>query len=156
MPRPTPLGAGFRGVEGRLGYLLVQASQAFGNAMDVALREAGALSRAQFGTLSVVVREPGLSSADLARAVLVTPQAINQLVNGLEEQGLVERRPHPSHGRVVEIHPTAEGLRRLELSYPVVTELEDRIAAGLGPRKLADLKRWLVDIAVAMKPVSEP
>jgi DNA-binding MarR family transcriptional regulator len=156
MPGPTQLGEGFRGADGRVGYLLVQAYQAFATAMEAALHEGGNLSRAQFGTMSVIVREPGLSSADLARAVLVTPQAINQLVANLEASGLVERRTHPSHGRILQIHPTAEGIRRLEASYPVVTELEDRITAGLTERKVAEVKRWLVDTARAMRAATEP
>jgi DNA-binding MarR family transcriptional regulator len=150
VPEPTQLGEGFRGDKGRLGYLLTQAERAFGAAMEAAVREAGGMSRAQFGTLSVVVREPGLSAADLARAVMVTPQAINLLVNGLEREGLVERRPHPTHGRILEIYPTPEGLRRLDATYPAVIALEDRIAAGVSASKLADLKRWLVDTAVEL------
>jgi len=150
VPEATQLGEGFRGEEGRLGYLLTQAQHVFGTAMEAAVREAGDMSRAQFGTLSVVVREPGLSAADLARAVMLTPQAINLLVNGLEREGLVERRPHPTHGRILEIYPTPEGVRRLEATYPAVMALEDRIAAGLSARKLADLKKWLVDTAVEL------
>jgi DNA-binding MarR family transcriptional regulator len=74
----------------------------------------------------------------------------------LEDQSLVVRRPHSTHGRILEIHPTAEGVRRLEASYPIVTELEERIAAGLSDRKLADVKRWLVDTAIAMTATATP
>jgi DNA-binding MarR family transcriptional regulator len=149
MTPPTELGEGFRGPEGRLGYLLVQAHHAFANAMESALR-AGGLTRPQFGTLSVIVREPGLSAADLARAVMVTPQAVNLLVSGLERDGLVERRPHATHGRILEIHPTAEGKRRLKAADPIVTDLESRIAEGLSDRQLATVRRWLVDTALRM------
>jgi hypothetical protein len=31
-----------------------------------------------------------------------------------------------------------------------VIALEDRIAEGLGARKLTEIKRWLVDVAAAM------
>jgi DNA-binding MarR family transcriptional regulator len=145
----TPLGESYRGPSGRLGFLLVQAHRAFRNAMDAALRPSG-LTGAQFGALSVLVREPGLSAADLARVVPATPQAINLLVTALERDGLVERRPHPTHGRILEIHPTEAGTRKVEATYPVVIELEDRIAAGLSERQLATIKRWLVDAALAM------
>jgi DNA-binding MarR family transcriptional regulator len=147
--KAMPVGEEYRGEEGHIGYLLVQAHHAFANAMDVALRLSG-LSRAQFGTLSVVVRQPGLSSADLARAVMVTPQAVNLLVTGLERDGLIERRPRPDHGRILEIHPTREGIRRLDRAYPVVIELEDRIAATLSERELATVKKWLVRTAVTL------
>ena len=147
--KAMPVGEEYRGEEGRLGYLLVQAHHAFAVAMDVALRPAG-LSRAQFGTLSVVVRQPGLSSADLARVVMVTPQAVNLLVTSLERDGLIERRPRRNHGRILEIHPTREGIRRLDRAYPVVIELEDRISTSLSGRDLATVKRWLVHAAVTL------
>jgi len=146
MARAVAVGDSYRGEEGRIGYLLQQAHHAFASAMDAALRPFG-LSRAQFGTLSVVVRQPGLSAADLARAVMVTPQAINLLVTALERDGLIERRPHATHGRILEIHPTKQGVRRLGEAYPVVIEIEDRISAGLGDRRFAVVKRWLVDTA---------
>ena len=143
------VGEEYRGEEGRIGYLLVQAHHTFASAMDTALRPHG-LSRAQFGTLSVVVRQPGLSSADLARAVMVTPQAINLLVTSLERDGLVERRPHPTHGRILEIHATKRGIRRLDQAYPAVIELEDRISAGMNERQVATIKRWLVQTALTL------
>jgi DNA-binding MarR family transcriptional regulator len=143
------VGEEYRGEEGHIGYLLVQAHHAFAGAMEIALRSSG-LSRAQFGTLSVVVRQPGLSAADLARAVMVTPQAINLLVTSLERDGFIERRPHPTHGRILEVHPTKEGIRRLDQAYPAVIELEDRISAGMTQRQVAAVKRWLVETAVTL------
>jgi DNA-binding MarR family transcriptional regulator len=143
------VGADYRGEGGRVGYLLVQAHHAFASAMEASLRSSG-LSRAQFGTLSIVVRQPGLSAADLARAVMVTPQAVNLHVTTLERDGLVERRPHPTHGRILEVHPTREGLRRLEQAYPAVTELEHRITADMTAHQVAAIKQWLVATAVTL------
>src|SRR5215831_14569881 len=147
--KAMPVGKEYRGEEGRIGYLLVQAHHAFAGAMDVALRPAN-LSPSQFGLLSIVVRQPGLSSADLARVMMVTPQAVNLLVTGLERDNLIERRPRRNHGRILEIHPTREGIRRLDRAYPVVIELEDRISASLSGRELATVKRWLVQAAVTL------
>jgi DNA-binding MarR family transcriptional regulator len=100
--------------------------------------------------LSVIVRQPGLSSADLARAISVTPQAANLLVNGLDQQGLIERRPHASHGRILEIHPTDEGRRRVRAAYPAVKRLEESMTEGMSPRQVQTIKRWLVDVAARM------
>jgi DNA-binding MarR family transcriptional regulator len=146
MARVSDIGEEYRGEQGRIGYLLVQAHHAFASAMENELRHSG-LTRAQFGTLSVVARQPGLSAAELARAVMVTPQAINLLVGGLEREGLIDRRPHPTHGRILEIHPTKKGIRRLQDAYPAVTELEDRITGDRSERQIALIKRWLVDVA---------
>jgi DNA-binding MarR family transcriptional regulator len=122
--------------------------------MEKVLRDAGGLTRSQFGALSVIVRRPGLSSADLARAMLVTPQAANLIVSGLEADGLVKKRPSAAHGRILELSATPTGVRYVDAAYPLVTALEDRIAESLSRRKLDEVKRWLVDVAIAMTDVT--
>jgi DNA-binding MarR family transcriptional regulator len=155
MAHAPQVGESFRGVDGRLGFLLFQAQQAFGTAMETVLRDAGGLTRSQFGALSVIVRQPGLSAADLARAMLVTPQAANLIVAGLESDGLVKKRPSKAHGRILELFATPKGARQVEAAYPLVIALEDRMAQGLSAHKLADIKQWLVEVAVAMSDVAE-
>jgi DNA-binding MarR family transcriptional regulator len=146
MTRAPEPGERYRGVEGHLGYLLRQANHAFATEMEHRVREFG-LSRPQFGLLSVLVADPGLSAADLARAAMVTPQAINLLVTGLERDGLLRREKHPRHGRVLQLYATTEGARRVKQAYATVNELEDQIAEGLSARQLTAIKRWLVDVA---------
>ena len=137
------IGERYRGSEGRTGYLLRQAWSAFHRAMEDTLREHG-LSGAQYAVLSVLARDPGLSGADLARACNTTPQAMNGVVATLERDGLVERTAHPTHGRVLQVHLTGEGRRRLEASTPAVRSLEAAIEEGLDARELAAVKEWLV------------
>jgi DNA-binding MarR family transcriptional regulator len=149
---PAPeAGERYRGTEGHLGYLLRQAQHAFATEMEHRLRDHG-LTRPQFGVLSVLVADPGLSAADLARAAMVTPQAINLLVGALERQGLVRREPHPTHGRVLQLFATDEGAERVADAYPAVIGLEERITEGLSPRQLAAIKRWLVAVATTIRP----
>jgi DNA-binding MarR family transcriptional regulator len=143
----TPaIGEGFRGAEGHIGYLLRQAWQAFGGAMDAALREHG-LNGAQYAVLSVLAREPGLSGADLARACNTTPQAMNGVLATLEREGLVERVPHPTHGRILQVGLTAEGRKRLDAATPAVRGLERQIEAGLSRAQVKAVKEWLVAAA---------
>jgi DNA-binding MarR family transcriptional regulator len=146
---PEP-GQRYRVTQGHLGYLLRQAQHAFATTMEQRLRQHG-LTSPQFGVLSVLVADPGLSAADLARAAMVTPQAINLLVGALEREGLIRREQHPSHGRVLQLFPTGEGVQRVREAYPTVIELEERIAEGLSSRQLTAVKRWLVDVATTMR-----
>ena len=133
-------------MEGRSGYLLRQAWQAFRAAMDAALRTHG-LSGPQYAVLSVLARDPGMSGADLARACNTTPQAMNGVLATLEREGLVERRPHPTHGRILQVSLTDEGERRLEAATPAVLALEDAIEEGLSDSEVAAVKAWLVQSA---------
>jgi DNA-binding MarR family transcriptional regulator len=51
------------------------------------------------------------TTAGLARAEGVKPQSMGATVAALEEMGIVERRPHPSDGRQMNIALTAKGVR---------------------------------------------
>src|SRR3954471_23475635 len=140
------IGERYRGNEGRTGYLLRQASYVFRRAMDNELRPHG-LSGAQYAALSVLAREPGMSGAALARAVNTTPQAMNGVLATLEREGLVERRPHPTHGRILQATLTGEGQRRLEAANPSIRALERATERDLTPDEIATVKTWLVTAA---------
>src|ERR671931_450585 len=137
------IGQRYRGVEGRSGYLLRQAWRAFHAAMETGLR-AHDLTGAQYAVLSVLTRDPGASGADLARACNTTPQAMNGVLATLEREGLVERHPHPTHGRILQVDLTPEGQRRLEAATPSVRALERAIEEDLDSDQIAALKAWLV------------
>jgi DNA-binding MarR family transcriptional regulator len=140
------IGERYRGPDGHSGYLLRQAWNAFRNAMETALNKHG-LNGAQYGALSVLARDPGSSGADLARACNTTPQAMNGVLATLEREGLIERRPHPTHGRILEVVATPEGERRLAAATPAVRRLEKAIEADLTDDQLDAVKSWLVAAA---------
>jgi DNA-binding MarR family transcriptional regulator len=146
MARPTQLGEGYRGEDGPVGYLLRQTVHAFNTAMENGLRQYR-LSSPQFGALFVLAAEPGLSAAEVARSMGTTPQAANVLVAGMESEGLVYRERHPTHGRILEIYPTKEGLRRFEAARPFIRRLEVQMCEGFNASQTATVKRWLVESA---------
>jgi DNA-binding MarR family transcriptional regulator len=56
------------------------------------------------------------TAADLARAESMRPQSMGSTIAALEERGLVERKPHPTDGRQLNIQVTAKG-RALRISH---------------------------------------
>ena len=91
-----------------------------------------------------------MSGADLARACNTTPQAMNGVLATLERQRYIERRPHRTHGRILQATLTAEGKRRLQAATPAVRKLEAAIESGLDSDELARVKIWLVSSAQRM------
>ena len=140
------IGERYRGAQGHIGFLLVQAWHALSAAMDTALRPHD-LTPPQYGVLSVLARDPGLSGADLARVVNTTPQAMNEVLATLERKHLIERRPHPTHGRILQATLTGEGQRRLQAANPAVRALEAAIEDGFTADQIATIKTWLVEAA---------
>jgi DNA-binding MarR family transcriptional regulator len=81
------------------------------------------VSTAQIGVLRKLSNEPGLSGAELARLLLITPQGVQLALTSLERRGLVERKQDPQHKRILQSYLTDEGRN------VVATVLNDAVAA---------------------------
>lgn len=72
------------------------------------------VTAARLSALSVVVHAGPLRMSELAEAEQVSAPTMSRMVTGMEEEGLVARRPSPADGRVVLVVATEEGHRILE------------------------------------------
>ena len=81
--------------------LLVRRVRAAAASHELSLTEAAVMAR--------LAREGPATTADLARAEGMKPQSMGTTVAALEEMGMVERKPHPTDGRQVNIELTAKG-----------------------------------------------
>jgi DNA-binding MarR family transcriptional regulator len=145
----TPLGEGFRGPDGHIGFLLRQAQHALRAAIDRELRELD-LTAPQFSLLGIVHAEPGISGADAARDGMLTAQTTQELIAALERRGLLERRPHPRDRRARQVFLTAPGATAYAGATKRVRALEQRMVRSLVPADVARLKAWLVDCALEL------
>jgi DNA-binding MarR family transcriptional regulator len=75
---------------------------------------AAGLSPARLSALSVVVFRGPLTLGELATAEGVRSATMTGIVNGLESDGFVRRRPHARDGRAVSIEATPAGRRLLK------------------------------------------
>ncbi len=129
-------------LESRIGYELKRVQHALRLEMDAALREEG-MTTPQYAALSVLEEEAGLSGAALARRCFVKPQTMNEILVKLEAAGMVERRQHPEHGRVLSAYLTKKGAKRVSRAHGVVEAIEERMLAGLGRKKRSRLLETL-------------
>jgi DNA-binding MarR family transcriptional regulator len=70
----------------------------------------GELSWSQIATLARLEKAGAMTTADLARSEHVKPQSMGTTLSDLEQEGLVQRRPHPTDGRQVLFELTAAGI----------------------------------------------
>src|SRR5262249_44696368 len=110
--RRKPSGSKSADEEPRLGMLVKRAEQPMVGAKSVALKFVG-LTPAQYVALVELDHQPGITAATLARACLVTPQAMMILLKTMEQQGLISRSSHPRHPNVLELHMTDVGREAL-------------------------------------------
>jgi DNA-binding MarR family transcriptional regulator len=112
--------------EERLGMLVKQAEQTMIRAKSVALKFVG-LTPAQYVALVELDEQPGVTAATLARACLVTPQAMMILLKTMEQQGLISRSSHPRHPNVLELHMTDVGREALQAARERVDPVEQGV-----------------------------
>ena len=89
------------------------------------------------------IRAEGNRLTELARGANMTPQAMGELVDELEELGYVERRPDPTDRRAKLIVLTPRGHECIAAGIATIHGIEERIDQILGPRGHAQLRRLL-------------
>ena len=134
-----------------MGYLLRQAGAAHRLRMDRALSSLE-MTPPQFVVLTMIHGYPGLSNADLARLALLTPQTTSLIVANLLKAGAIARRPHPVHGRILQLELTESGRTQLRAARERAVALEAELVTGLTPEEEALVRRWLVRVAVEGTP----
>jgi len=90
--------------------------------------------------------DPGARTSQIAEELGVSSSAITQLVDGLVDRGLVERRPDAADRRATRLHLTAEGIRL----YALFDEARMRSASALLDSLSTD---EVVDLASLMRRV---
>ena len=116
----------------RVGYLVYRVERRLRARLDEELRLLG-VSTPEYVSLSLLRERDGLSCAQLARWVMVTPQAMNLVISGLERRKLVRRRPDPRHRRVLRASVTPKGLTRLSdlsTNWSRLTSAIQQVIAG--------------------------
>jgi DNA-binding MarR family transcriptional regulator len=128
--------------EPRLGMLVKRAEQAMVRSKSAALRSVD-LTPAQYVALVELDQQPGITAATLARACLVTPQAMMILLKTMDQQGLITRSAHPRHPNVLELHMTDVGREALREARERVDPIEERVFGAFSPKDLAVFRELL-------------
>jgi DNA-binding MarR family transcriptional regulator len=105
----------------------------------------------QFAVLACLERSPGLSNADLARANLVTPQTMNAIVQKLDDERLLVRRPDPHHGRIRTAHLTPVGRAIVARCLEYADAVEECLLSALSERERARLLEYLTRVGDALE-----
>ena len=114
-----------------------------------------AVSLPEYTAMSILGRRAGLTNAQLARRTYVSPQAIQQITEGLIARGLIVRAPDQRGGRVLPATLTAAGRDLLARCDAAVDELEERMMNSLRPGARQALFEALLDCVEGLKPPVE-
>ena len=94
----------------------------------------------------------GSRPGELAEATQLSKQTLGSILDQLERAGYVERVPDPSDGRARLVTITPKGRELVELSLPVVREIEHSWTKHLGQARTRQLREALV----ALRRITDP
>ena len=111
----------------------------------------GELTWSQLATLARLHKAGCMTTADLARAESVKPQSMGTTLADLEQEGLVQRRPHPTDGRQVLFALTAAGVEARRQRHIAKQEWLSAAMETLDPAE----QQTLIAAAALIKRVAE-
>jgi MarR family transcriptional regulator, transcriptional regulator for hemolysin len=102
------------------------------------------MTRAQWGILVWLDRQPGISQKELAELLEVEPITVARLIDRLEARGMVERRPDPRDRRIWRLHllpPARSVLHEIEDQRADMTRM---LTSGVDERALESMTETLL------------
>jgi DNA-binding MarR family transcriptional regulator len=101
------------------------------------------LTPASFGLLNVLGARTGANQQELGAVMGIDPSTMVSLIDGLQDAGLVERRPHPKDRRARVVTLTPKGRRLLRRARELALEVEDEVLRGLTATQRRELIKLL-------------
>jgi DNA-binding MarR family transcriptional regulator len=126
-----------------LGYLLSRVMSALRTEVTAAVLDPLEVAFPEYLCMRVLSKYPGHSNADLARALDVSPQAMNMVLRGLQDRGLVSRPASVPSGRSLPAQLTREGVELLKRTDAGVRTAEHNLMANLTDEERDQFKRTL-------------
>ena len=129
-----------------LGLLLVRVATALRTEVIAGVLEPLDLSFPQYICMRILSRSPGRSNAELARDANVSPQAMNMVLRGLQDRGLVTRPATVAAGRSLPAELTKDGVALLVDVDPGVRDAERKVLAPLSEQDRRHFRRLLAEL----------
>jgi MarR family transcriptional regulator, transcriptional regulator for hemolysin len=129
---PEPSGdAGTEPADGTFGFLVQDVSRLMKRRFDRRARQTGLpITRSQAAVLLYIARHEGVSQAEVAAWLAIEPIALVRMLDRLHEEGLVERRAHPTDRRVRTVWLTTGAAQVIARILDINAEIREEAFAG--------------------------
>jgi DNA-binding MarR family transcriptional regulator len=114
------------------------------------------MTRAQWGILIWLERQPGISQKELSELLEVEPITVARLIDRLEGRGMVERRPDPRDRRIWRLHlrpPAHAALREINLQRAAMA---GNVTAGIDRQTLDTMTEALLRMKATLTQDAHP
>ena len=146
--------SGAEALQPNIGAMLHDVARLIRRRFERRVRHTGlALTRHQARTLLYIARNEGLSQAAIATMLEIEPIALVRLLDRMHEEGLVDRRSHPTDRRVRTLWLTPLGWGAVERVLAINAEIREEACAGLNQEVrdalMATLKHMMGNLTLA-------
>jgi MarR family transcriptional regulator, transcriptional regulator for hemolysin len=114
------------------------------------------MTRAQWGILIWLERQPGLSQKELAELLEVEPITVARMIDRLEARGMVERRPDPKDRRIWRLHLRPAAIPVLREIDRQREQLRTLVTAGLDTATIDTMTEALLTMKITLIQESHP
>jgi len=141
-----------------VGQLLFRCARLFNEAALARMRDEMGVAgiRASHTSLFPFIELGGTRLTDLAARLGVTKQAAGQLVEDLEQMGVLERAPDPADGRAKLVRFSARGRRGLLEGLAVLRRMEGELSVRLGSGDMERLHGILLRLVGVLESAAPP
>ena len=104
------------------------------------------LTPQQFGLLAFLWIEDGLSQSELSAKSQIDRTTMGGIIDRLEKEGMLERRPHPEDRRAYQVFLTVKGKSMEEELCTVADTVIDKVTSPLSKEEHQTLIRLLTKL----------
>lgn len=133
----------------RLSYVIARLERVLKQRIAQSIEPFG-ISVTHYTALSILGRRSGLSNAQLARRTYISPQAMNQVLDQLDQAGLIVREPHATHGRILSTRLSEQGIATLEACDQAVDQMEAEMLHNLSDDDRVKMTEFLLSCVRAL------
>lgn len=132
-------------LDGFIPYQLYRVSNRLNARLLGRLRAIG-INASQWRVLSVLRSSGTLSVSRITDRTLMEQPTVSRVVNQLEQDGLVSRRPSKEDTRITDVTLTAKGNEAFQSIFPAARRHEESAMDGFSRAEIATLKSLLARI----------
>ena len=143
-----------RPLKRELTFQLVETARLLRTYVDQRARQHGT-TRAQWGVLARLRRHEGLNQVTLAELLDLQPISLARLIDRLEQQKLVQRRPDHADRRAHLLHLTSEGRALVDGLDTLRGEIAGELLDGVEESAIATTLETLAALRERIRPLRE-
>jgi MarR family transcriptional regulator, transcriptional regulator for hemolysin len=137
-----------------IGYLISDVGRLMRTVFDRRVRRIG-LTRAQWLVLTRLHRRPGASQSELAEMLEVEKATAGRMIDRLERNGWVERRPDATDRRINRLYLTAEAERVQASLWRISEQTVDDALASLEADERTQLTSYMTRVKSRLQTMAE-